>query len=166
MSPVVTIGREVIKRGLSAILGASREVISMGLKDPKLLASAATRIGMDASKATLSGVVRAAAANKMTTALVLWEMGAAGAEVLGELAATDPEVKDLVVTLEASVADSVSANPGVSSILQMEDEFKAISVAVGICGGWERFEAMIKALSTDQATRAMFLTVKRMGRSF
>jgi hypothetical protein len=130
---------------------------------PEVLAAIAKRVGM-AGKLTGERLVSMAKDNKVMTAMVLFEMGEEGAELLGKLADADPEVRHLV-SLFGQKNDLPDDSTSVTEIGKYTDEFHAISAAIRQFGSLERFMVVRRALAMPEEIIRLYLQVRDVSHS-
>lgn len=120
----------------------------------------AQRIGV-AGTASAGRLANLAKSNKLTTAIILWEMGDMGAELLNEMVAEDAEVKRLV-ELFGSEPDVVEDTESVTDITRFSDEFAIISDAINHVGTYERLLTIKKALALPDDVFKLYYTTRSM----
>lgn len=138
-------------------------------KSPEALARIGTRLGVDGAKLGVQGILNAAKNNKLTTAMILYELGTEGADLLADLRINDESVDQLVHVLDQEPVDSVNFagnSGGLNGTLgNFTDEFRDLSSAIVHYGSLERFLAVKRALQLDKETIALYIQTRSMGRS-
>jgi hypothetical protein len=131
---------------------------------PQALANIGKRIGVQGAL-TGEKVLALVKDNKVMTALVLYEMGTEGAELLGKIKDEDPDVNNMIA-LFGSQNDLVADSTLLSNIGQFKDEFEVISGAIRHFGGLERFMNARRAMAMDESVIRLYLQVREISFNF
>jgi len=119
------------------------------------------RVGRTVNSGNVSTFLRGIQNNKITTAMVLYELGGLGAELLAELRASDPDVNTMIDVLETPPVDNFVSGE-FTPVENFEDEFEAISTAITHYGSLERFLRVRRALVVTDETIAYFLRIRQL----
>jgi hypothetical protein len=123
----------------------------------------AVRLGMSTSKITASSLASLARQNKVTAALIAYEVYGIGSDIVNEIAASDPELASIIENLSLK-EDVIDDTTSASDIIKFAEEFEVIQKAADNVGGMDALINLRTALSMSTETLALFLQVKELGK--
>jgi len=135
----------------------------LGKADAATLRAASARIGANVATRGVGTVVNSAKENPVTAALLLFEMGALGSEMLDQLASSDERVAEVVDVLNAQKSDKVEEDDGVFDMGKFRDEFDDISTGVGIMGSMNRLMALRRVCAMDESVLLAYVQTRELG---
>lgn len=141
---------------------AARFVASYFGSNPGVVASVGKRLGLGAM-ATPSAVIRSMKESPVTTALVLFELGEAGADLLSQLAGVSEEAKKVVEGLTFNADQPPSDEVSLEQLTAYKDELQMIKDVQRKLGFSIGDLIMLKnTLSLDMRFFKLYLQVKEM----
>lgn len=135
---------------------------------PEALVAVGRRIGLAATDVTASNIIKSAMSNKLTAALVVYEVYGAGSELLKKFMKADPEIEKAIGALSTDVSKhkvSALSTHSLEEIVQHDDELQILSDAVRVVGSIERLLVLRQALALPDITYQTYRHTKAVGRS-
>lgn len=148
----------IIARSVPTLLSSARSLATkMFSSTPSIASKAAIRTGITGGS---SRILNAMKNNKVTTALVLLEMGSEGLELLQEMAAQDAEVRDLIDRY--GVTNDPVQDDTRGDLSTQVDEMQTITRAARAVGGLRNLHVLRRALALDEAHYKLYDELKVM----
>lgn len=154
---IVVRGTAAAARNLPAVMSRATVLVGEVIKAPAALASVSRRIGV---AAVPGKVLRAMGNNKITTALVLLELGDVGYDLLKEMGEADADVAEMISRYGVT-NDPVEEGTAANLALQA-DELRCITDAANSVGGLSALHNLRRALGLDEKHYKLYDTVKSL----
>lgn len=141
-------------------------ITAIAKSTPEVVSRVAKRLNLAAAEATPSKIIAAAKANKLSAALVMYEMYGIGDDLLTKMMAEDPSIKAAIEAIGGSLDHNTSklSDGTLSELVQNDDELEIISKAAGIMGSLDRLIALRQALAIPSTTYALYRHTRAVGR--
>jgi glutaredoxin-related protein len=118
---------------------------------------------MSASKISAESLASLARKNKVTAALIAYELYGAGSEIVDSMSQSDPELARIIENLTLK-EDRIDETTSASDIVKFAEEFETIQSAADTVGGMDALVNLRAALQMSNETIALFLQVKELGK--
>lgn len=137
----------------TAVTAVAKQFSESAAKNPQIVDVVAKRVGVSGGNLS-SKIVSAIKGNKMTAALVAYELGSAGVSLLDVLR-QDDEVAGMIERYKLDF-DTAPNSEERGKFIAMHDEFRLITEAARVAGGLDRFHVLRRAILglTDDHFRA------------
>lgn len=140
-------GQLALRAGTSLVEGVSSVFSSRAASNPQVVDVVAKRIGVPTTGGNVLGkVTKAISENKITAALVAWELGDAAHGLLKNAIADDPDIAALAQRYGIVIDDPADIK-GYRDIGTQTEEIAMISRASNIVGGYEKLILLRRVLT-------------------
>lgn len=141
-------------------------IANIAKSTPEVIVRVGKRLNLAAAEATPSKIIAAAKANKLSAALVMYEMYGIGDDLLTKMMAEDPSIKAAIEAIGEPLDHQSSklSDGTLSELVQNDDELEIISKAAGIMGSLDRLIALRQALAISSTTYALYRHTRAVGR--
>lgn len=144
------------------VTAATRLAPVLASATPDLLARIGTRLSLSPAKATAGNIIRLVKSNKLTAAMVAFEVFGAADDLVKKFFEAEPAVKDALDPFDNYKVDPVPASAAQS--VDLDDEMATISDAIGRTGSLENLIVLKKAIELSPAHFAEYRRRRENGR--
>lgn len=153
-------GRVAVPALKSLMKRITAKVASIG-DDAGFWTRVGRRLGLAAEASTKSRIINVVRNNKISTALLLYELGDAADGLLDEWVDLDPEIQQLIQGLHY-VNDDPKKSTSVHDIVNYADEFEVITMAIRQFGSMSRFLAIRRAIGMPEDVISTYMKTREL----
>lgn len=184
LQPTSEKGQKETVMGLAVIPSAAKAVATALQKaPPAVLARIAPRLSLSTAKATADNVIRVVKNNKISTALVAYELWGPASDILKDVIGSDEQAKQIIEAVKRADAhpSAPTSTPEVISVIadmpitpvppalkyeleEQRDENEMISFAISRLGSLENVETLWRVFHLTPAHFASYRQIRAAGK--